>query len=71
MQTNAKLLLWRVEWSHRNGYQAPYQLIWAKTRKEATIELKTRSRLADFPETWSYRLLKLTTEETPKRNRRK
>lgn len=61
MKTQTKILLWRAEWTHRDGYQAPYQLIWAETRKEATK--KINSRLSDFPKSWSYKLFKIVLEE--------
>ena len=51
--------LWRVEWTHRNGYQAPYRYVEAKRRKEAIELAKETSRLVDFPESWSYNLVKL------------
>ena len=44
------------------GYQAPYQEVWAKTRKEAIKIAKTMSRLADFPDKWSIRLIDVTAE---------
>jgi len=51
--------LWRVEWTHKNGYQAPYRFVEAKTRREAIKLAPTTSRLADFPDSWSFRLVKL------------
>lgn len=55
--------LWRVEWVHRNGYQAPYRFVEAKTRREALKLAPSTSRLADFPESWSFRLVKLFESE--------
>jgi hypothetical protein len=59
MKANAMYPLWRVEWYHRNGYQAPYRIVEATTRKDAHKQAKGSSRLADFPVVWSYRLVKL------------
>ena len=59
MNTKQKRPLWRVDWYHRVGYQAPYQLIEAKERKEAIKLAKKASRLGDFPEVWSFKLTKL------------
>ena len=53
MNNENQLRLWRVVWSHRSGYQAPSQVVEAKTRKEV-ISMAVTSRLADFPESWSY-----------------
>ena len=58
MKTELSVRLWRVEWNHRNGYQAPSQYVEAKTRKEVT-EITLKSRLKDFPEQWSYVLVPL------------
>ena len=55
--------LWRVDWVHRNGYQAPSRYVEAKTRKEAHAEAKESSRLADFPESWRHELTKLWKED--------
>ena len=54
MTTKSKYLLWRVDWNHRAGYQAPYRFVWAENKKEAGKLAKESSRLADFPEFWSY-----------------
>jgi hypothetical protein len=59
MKAKAQFPLWRVEWVHRNGYQAPYRFVEAKTRREATKLAPLTSRLADFPDSWSFRLIKL------------
>lgn len=59
MKAQAQYPLWRVEWCHRNGYQAPYRIVEATTRKEAHKQAKGSSRLADFPAEWHYRLVKL------------
>lgn len=59
MKAQAQYPLWRVEWTHRNGYQAPYRFVEAKTRREATMLAPATSRLGDFPESWSYKLVKL------------
>ena len=49
MTTKSKYLLWRVDWNHRAGYQAPYRFVWAENKKEAGKLAKESSRLADFP----------------------
>ena len=61
MNTKQKRPLWRVDWNHRNGYQAPYQFVEAKKKKEAIELAKQSSRLADFPKSWSFKLTKLFT----------
>jgi len=61
MKTHTKILLWRVEWTHRNGYRAPYQLVWAETRKQAAKNIS--SRLKDFPKSWSYKIFRIKTEK--------
>ncbi len=58
MKNNKKDQLWRVDWVHRNGSCAPSQYVWAKDQKEAH-KLARESRLADFPDSWSYSLHKL------------
>jgi hypothetical protein len=63
MQTNKKRPLWRVDWYHRAGYRAPYQLIEAKTKEEAIKLAKTSSRLGDFQNLWSFKLTKLFGKE--------
>ena len=71
MRTTTVLRLWRVEWVHRNGYRAPYQFVEAKTRKEA-IEIQKvskSSRLADFPEVWSWHLSSTGLIWNDKRNK--
>ena len=72
MKTKHQILLWRVEWTHRNGYQAPYQLVWAETRKEVYAFAKTSSRLADFPNAWSFQVSKVAegTYKNPYAKRR-
>lgn len=45
--------LWRVEWNHRSGYNAPSTFVEAKTKQEAIQLAKKESRLGDFPEQWS------------------
>lgn len=59
MKAQAQYPLWRVEWVHINGYHAPYRFVEAKTRREAIKLAPTTSRLADFPDSWSFRLVKL------------
>jgi hypothetical protein len=59
MKAKAEFPLWRVEWIHRNGYQAPNRYVEAKTRREAINLAPKTSRLADFPECWRWRLVKL------------
>lgn len=58
--TNA---LWAVRWTHINGYQAPYQVVEAKSKKDA-IKLadKIDCRLRDF-ECWSWKLERLPYEQ--------
>ena len=59
MLTNKPVRLWRVEWVHRNGYQAPYIFVEAKKRKEALGEVENlNSRLGKFPENWSFILIR-------------
>lgn len=53
MKTSSNSRLWRVEWVHRSGYQAPSQYVAAKTRMLAIRLAKSNSRLGDFPESWS------------------
>jgi hypothetical protein len=53
MNNENKLRLWRVLWVHLNGYQAPTQVVEAKTRKEV-IEFAKEQRLADFPKSWYF-----------------
>ncbi len=50
-------LLWRVDWIHRNGYQAPTYYVEAKTRREALALAKEKSRFTDFPKTWFCRII--------------
>ena len=56
MNTNKQRPLWRVSPVHRSGYYAPHYWVEAKTKKEAIKLAKAGSRLADFPESWSFRL---------------
>ena len=69
MTTKSKYLLWRVDWNHRAGYQAPYRFVWAENKKEAGKLAKESSRLADFPEVWSYKLTDVTPIPKSKRLR--
>ena len=69
MMTKSKFLLWRVEWNHRAGYQAPYQLIWAEKKKEAIDIAKSKSRLADFPLYWSYQITEIPVFRKPRKVR--
>jgi len=48
---------WRILWYHRNGYLGPSQIVESKKRKEVINRAK-QNRLADFPESWSFRLIK-------------
>jgi hypothetical protein len=59
MNTNKQRPLWRVCPTHRSGYSAPHYWVEAKTKKEAIKLAKAGSRLADFPESWSFQLTKL------------
>ena len=70
MTTKSKYLLWRVDWNHRAGYQAPYRFVWAENKKEAGKLAKESSRLADFPEFWSYRLTEVTPFRKPNKGRK-
>ena len=65
MTTKSKNLLWRVEWVHRNGYQAPTYYVECKRRKEAIELAKGRSRLASFPKVWFARVIKEQDELDP------
>jgi hypothetical protein len=55
-----KCRLWRVDITHIAGYQAPSLLIETtevlkyKAEEEAIQIAKTKSRLNDFPESWSF-----------------
>jgi len=70
MQTFAKLKLWRVSLVHRNGYQAPSQLVEAKTKEEVHKEVKRLNlRLMDFPQSWSYQITDLKKEFNSKRGK--
>lgn len=62
MNKEPEYLLWRVDWYHRDGYQAPFQLIEVRnkpkrmgTRREAR-KFAMRQRLADFRKSWSFTL---------------
>lgn len=55
MDNENQLRLWRVLWVHRNGYQAPTQVVEAKKRKEV-IDFAKEQRLADFPKSWSFHI---------------
>jgi len=59
MESKSRLRLWRVEWVHRNGYQAPYQIVEAKIYKEVhKIIIKSGCRLLDF-NSWSFKINEL------------
>lgn len=67
MQRSVQILLWRVDWVHRNGYLAPHYYVEAKkgkdrkaSRRNAIKVAQERSRLANFPNTWFCKI----TEET-------
>jgi len=66
MKTKQNRPLWRVDWYHRAGYQAPYQFVEAKKRKDAAKLAKAGSRLGDFPKSWSFKLTKLFVSEEEK-----
>lgn len=70
MNKPKQIRLWRVLWTSRMGVQAPAQECWAKTKREAGDIAKRMSRLADFPDTWSYRLEDLTDDLTEKERKR-
>jgi hypothetical protein len=63
MISSNQVRLWRVEWVHINGYQAPYQMYECKKRREAVQWAKKSSRLADFPNVWSFRLIEIIREK--------
>ena len=76
MITYSNSRLWRVEWVHRSGYQAPHYWVEAKlgrlnngridekeTRRNGIKEAKKRSRLSDFPETWYCKIYDVTPEK--------
>jgi len=69
MQTIAKLKLWRVSIANRNGYEAPSQLVEAKTKDIHKIVQGLHLRLLDFPEKWSYKLTDLNKEFDPYRGK--
>jgi hypothetical protein len=70
MMTTSQNRLWRVEWIHINGYQAPYQVVEAKTYEDAHAGAKANAgRLGQFPNTWSFRLKKLPLVRTGKSSR--
>ena len=59
MNTNNNRPLWRVVPIHRSGYSAPHYWVEAKTKKEAIKLAKEKSRLSDFPKSWSFDLTAL------------
>ena len=76
MVTNTKIRLWRVDWVHTSGYRAPHYWVEAKigrdekgreemkkSRRNAIKVAKEKSRLSDFPKTWSCTILDVTPEE--------
>jgi hypothetical protein len=63
MISNSQCRLWRVDWVHRDGYLAPYQVCECRTKKEAAEWAKKSSRLADFPHVWCFRLSEIIKEE--------
>lgn len=62
MDTINPTRLWRVEVVSRYGYQAPSQLVEAKSKEVHNEVKKLNLRLLDFPEMWSYRLVDLHKE---------
>jgi len=48
---------------HRNGYQAPSQLIEAKKKDVHKEVKKLNLRLLDFPNSWSYQLVDLKKQQ--------
>lgn len=54
--------LWAVNWINLVGIQAPTLYVEAKTRKEALKLAERSSRLADFPEKWSFKLTPIKTK---------
>jgi hypothetical protein len=59
---NPNVRLWRVEWCHQGGYSAPQYHVETqekdilKAKKSAVRLAKERSRLADFPKVWYFKL---------------
>jgi hypothetical protein len=61
--------LWRVDWNHKSGYQAPVKFIEVNlpehlSKEKARILViklaKQQSRLGDFPEKWSCKVSNLS-----------
>ena len=69
MQTKAELKLWRVSIVSRHGYEAPSQLVEAKTKDVHNEVQKLNLRLLDFPEKWSYHLTELHKKFDSKRGK--
>ena len=49
--------LWRVEWYHRHGYQAPAQ--YAEGKRQDAIQHALKARFADFRDSWNFILVPL------------
>ncbi len=69
METESKLRLWRVAIVHRNGYEAPSQLVEAKIKDVHKEVQKLNLRLLEFPEKWSYHLTDIKKEYDSKRGK--
>jgi len=63
MKTESQIRLWRVEIIHKNGCQAPSQLIEAKKKDVHKEVKKLNLRLLDFPNSWSYHLVDLKKQQ--------
>ena len=60
MVTTTKARLWRVEWCHRSGYRAPYQVVEAKNYKDAHAQAKAiPCVLSQYSTQWSFTLVRL------------
>ena len=57
MSNSRRLRLWRVEWVHKDGYQAPYRMFEAESRKAAHTMAQQGTLVSRFPNSWSYRLI--------------
>jgi hypothetical protein len=59
MNIDSKPALWAVQWFHKDGYQAPYQVIEAKKREDAIkIAKEVNCVLRNF-KSWGWKIVKL------------
>jgi len=61
--------LWRVEVRSIYNYDAPYQLIEAKSKDVHKEVQKLNLRLLDFPEIWSYHVIDTRREFNSKKGK--